>query len=205
MLNLQVKGLTQLQKDVGAYDRKSKKALELAIRVEGFRQLRVLRDEIKKGRPGGRPYNDPLSQIARRTKTGRMKKNQIPLYRVARLLRYNVEYKNRDINLSFGFVARRGGRLSSAWKALLLKHQEGIDILYSGSRRALGRRMARIGGRLKKRGDPDAKFFFLRKRTGRRIGIPKRPMIEPFWRAHKNEARVNIAKNFRRKMRGERI
>ena len=116
---------------------------------------------------------------------------------------YDADYKAGNLQMSFGFV--RGGRMSGSWKKLLLKHAAGLDTLYTGSRQELGEKMARIGGRLKKKGDPDAKFFFLKKMTGRRIHLPKRPAIDPFWKSSADDARRNIAKNFRRKMRGERI
>jgi hypothetical protein len=35
--------------------------------------------------------------------------------------------------------------------------------------------------------------------------VPARPIISPFWTAHDEEARRNIAKNFLRKLKGERI
>jgi len=205
MLTVQIKGVQKLQRDLKAAGMKNRRALQTAIKVEGFRQLRKLRDDIRAGKPSGLPYDHPLSQIARRTTTGRWQKNQIPLYRLARLLRYNVEYRGGQFHMSFGFVATRGGRLSSSWKQLLIKHQEGIDVLYGYSRKELGIHFANIGARLKKRGDPDARFFFLRRSSGRRLEIPPRPMIEPFWKAHKSEARRNIAKNFRLKLAGKRI
>ena len=202
-LSTTINGVRNLQKHLGAEKKRGKKALNTAIKVEAFRQLRELRDQIKRGIPGGHPYAKQLSEIARRTKTGRQKKNQVPLYKLARLLRYNVSYKKGDLSMSFGFVPSRA--MTGSWKKLLLKHAAGVDTLYTGSRQELGQKMARIGGRLKKKGDPDAKFFFLKKMTGRRIHLPKRPAIDPFWKSSADDARRNIAKNFRRKMRGERI
>jgi hypothetical protein len=190
---------------MGAETKKQKKALETAIKVEGFRQLRKLREDIRHGRPGGKPYEKELSEIARRTKSGRLRKVQVPLYRLARLLRYNVEYKNGSLGFRFGFVSSRSKSLSTSWKKLILKHHEGVDVLYTGSRTELGRRMARIGAKLEKKGDPDARFFFLRRSAGRRIDIPERPAIDMYWDSHDDEAKRNIAANFRRKMRGERI
>jgi hypothetical protein len=205
MLDIKVKGIKELQKALKVENKRQQKALETAIKVEGFRQLRELRDEIRKGKPGGHPYAHQLSEIASRTKSGKKKKNQIPLYRLARLVRYRVEFRGGNMQLSFGFVASKNSRLSTSWKQLLIEHQEGAEVLYTGSRTELGRRFARIGGRLKKAGDPDAKYFFLRRSTGRRIGIPNRPIIDPFWKKRASEAQRNIAKNFKRKMRGERI
>ncbi len=48
------------------------------------------------------------------------------------------------------------------------------------------------------------KYYFLRKATST-LTTPPRPIIVPFWSAHKGEAERNIVSNFNRKMRGERI
>jgi len=198
-----IKGIRQLQKDLDADTQEKKKALETAIKVEGFRQLKLLREQIRAGEPGARPYAAKLSRIAAYTKAGRLRKNQAPLYRLARLLRYVVSYENGELSFRFGFVRGRG-TIGGSWKKLLQKHQAGARVLYTGSRTELGRRLARIGGRLKKRGEPDAQFFFLRRETGR-AKLPARPMIAPFWERYRAEAAANIQANWARKLRGERI
>jgi len=192
-----------MQKDLDADTKEKKKALETAIKVEGFRQLKLLREQIRTGAPGGQPYADRLSKIAGRTKAGRLRKNQAPLYMLARLLRYNVDYANGELSFRFGFV-RGNDAIGGSWKKLLQKAQAGASMLYSGSRTELGRQLARIGGRLKKKGDPDAKYFFLRKETGR-AQVPARPMIAPFWNQYRDEALANIQANWARKLRGEQI
>ncbi len=205
MIKITVTGIRNLHKALEVEGDRQKKALQTAIKVEGYRLLRQFREEIKKGVPGGHPYAHELSVIARRTQRGLPKKNQIPLYRLARLLRYNVAFVDGDMQLSFGFVSNRKNKMSGSWKALLIKHQEGVSTLYQGSRTELGRRFARIGGKLKKKDDPDAKYFFLRRTTGRNIKLPERPMTEPFWLSNQVEARNNITRNFKRKMKGKRI
>lgn len=199
-----VRGAENLEKNLKAEGRRQKKALNTAIKVEGHRQHKILKQEMREGEPGNKPL-EPLSAIAKRTKTGRKRKNTEPLSKVAGLVRYRAEYRNNDIQLSFGFIGSRNRPLSTTWKKLLTKHQEGKDVLYSGSRRALGRKMARIGARLKKKGDPDAQYFFLRKSTGRRLDLPARPVISSFWRAHDTEAKRNITRNYQKKLRGEYI
>jgi len=198
-----IKGIRQMQKDLDADTKQKKKALETAIKVEGFRQLKLLREQIRTGAPGGQPYADALSRISGRTKAGRLRKNQAPLYMLARLLRYNVDYENGELSFRFGFV-RGNGTIGGSWKKLLQKAQAGASMLYSGSRTELGRQLARIGGRLKKKGDPDARYFFLRKETGR-AQVPARPMIAPFWNQYRDEALANIQANWARKLRGEQI
>lgn len=203
-LNYAITGIRKLQQDIGADTAAKKKALETAIKVEGMRQLKLLREQIRSGDPGGKPYADKLSKIAARTKSGRLRKNQAPLYRLARLLRYHVSYAGGEISFRFGFISGGGKSIGSSWKKLIAKHGEGADILYGKSRSELGRRLAQIGGRLKKKGDPDAKYFFLRTETGS-AGLPRRPIIAPFWDRYEGEAAANIQANWARKLRGERI
>ena len=206
MLKMTVKGVKNLRRDLGVETRRQKKALDVALKVEGFRLLRQLRADIRAGKPGGRPYAAELSKIAGRTKTGRLRKNQAPLYRIARMLRYDVVYTaGAGLKFSFGFLTKARRPIPGGYKDLLLKHQEGVDVLYKGSRRDLGRRMARIGAKLKKKGDPDARYFFLRRTTARKIDLPRRPVINPFWRDQKSRAMANIRRNFRLKLAGRRI
>ncbi len=202
---LDIRGARRLVKTLQQDRRNEVRAFETAVKVEAFQQRRKLQTELRAGRPGGHRLA-PLSRIGRRTKTGRMKKNQAPLSGAAKMVRYDVRRQpSGKLGISFGFVDSGTQRLSMRWKQLLQKHQEGTDILYSGSRRELGRRMARIGGRLKKKGDPDAKYFFLRRGSGRKLGVKNRPIVDPYWEAHEAEAWRNIRKNYRRKLRGERI
>ena len=202
-----IKNGERVARSIREQKKKERRAFEIAVRVEAFRQLRQLRDDIRHGRPGGTPYAaSMLSKLAGYTKGGRFRKNQIPLYRLARLVRYNVENAgSENMKISFGFVSTNTSRLSHSYKQLLLRHQEGTDVLYAGSRTELGRRFARIGGRLKKRGEPDAKYFFLKKTTGRRIDLPERDIIDTYWKSNKISAMKQIRKNYRLKLRGHRI
>lgn len=201
------KGGEKAVRGLKALKDKERRAFEIAVRVEAFRHLRQLRDDIRKGRPGGRPYEAALlSKLASYTKRGRPKKNQIPLYRLARRIRVNIKNAGKDdVHISFGFVNTNRSRLTSTYKQILLKQQEGTDVLYTGSRTELGRRFARIGGRLKKRGDPDAKYFFLKKTTGRRIDLPARDIINTYWEHNKLDALKRIRRNYSLKLRGHRI
>lgn len=202
---VKIRGVRALLNDLDIHSKKGKKALETAIKVEGFRQLKRLRREVRAGTPAGKPYEKQLSAIARRTKRGTLKRNQVPLYRLARLLRYNVVYSGGELKFHFGFVNTNKRNLSGTYKQLLIKHQAGVDVLYTGSRTELGRRFARIGGRLKKKGDADAKFFFLRRTTGRTVNLPRRQIIDPFYERYRPEMIQNIRRNFRLKMAGKRI
>jgi len=203
------KNALQFKKHLDAIEKKRVKAGETATKVEGFRLSRKLKKDVREARPGGIRLT-PLSQIARRTKTGKRKKNaRKPLASLAHLVRYKATRPSGKFNVEVGFVAPK--MKTRNWMQLVGMHQKGesFDILYSGSRSYLGRRLANIGGRLKKAGDPDARFFFLRKtagyKGGRRGQLPARPEIDPFWKANKGQAQRNITNNWERKMAGERI
>lgn len=206
-ISVDVHGLTELRKKVGAYDAASKRALDIAIKNEAVELLKELRGQVRQGTPGGHPYAAILSKLARRTKRGALRKSQVPLSRLARLLRYNIDYSSGALKITFGFVTEGPKRLAGYWQDLLRKHQEGVDVLYTHSRTELGIRMARIGARLKKDGDADARYFFLRKSTGRARGfrLPERPIIDPFWAEQRVDAMASIREKFRRKLAGERI
>ena len=66
-----------------------------------------------------------------------------------------------------------------------------------GSRKRILAMQAQAGPGLRK-------YFALRKTTTR-FHTPARPIIDPFWAAHRFETLSNIRANYRRKIAGERI
>jgi len=195
-----VKNLRKFKTDLERADKKRVKAAETATRVEAFRLMKELKAELRESAPGGRRL-DPLSEIAKRRRYGAAK-NKGPLYRMAIPVRYRIDRVAGNFMATFGIVdPKKGPGLSKSWKRLARIHQ-------SGARMAIDQEMRKgllaMGRRLKKRGDPAAKYFFLKPGTTH-IDIPARPFIDPFWRAHRARAEHNIARNFMRKLRGERI
>jgi len=105
----------------------------------------------------------------------------------------------------------KNNQLSRSWVRLAILHQKGAtlplgefdrnrtfdgmslrtkyQLILGGQRKSLVKGRYRLG---------------LRKST-KFIHIPARPIIEPFWAAHRPVASRNIQKNFRLKMQGERI
>jgi hypothetical protein len=191
--------------------KKVAKAEDDAVRIEGFRLMRLLRKEIAQGAPGGRPFA-PLSIIRRTqhaTKRGGLRANR-PLARLSRAVGYEVK-KHSPAELTIGFVGRAS---SVTWRRLAKMHQEGfeksVDAPYGrfgpGSVREV---LAWYGSlfdptRFKKSRSRRRNVFFLRKQTGS-LKTPARPIIDPFWDAHRSQAMANIRENFRRKLSGERI
>lgn len=179
---------------------RSEKSMETAIKVEGFRLRRRLKTEIRKGAPGGRQL-EPLSYIARRAHRsaqggGRISPNRKPLSRLALGVRYDVQTRP-----AFAFkVGWVGPKVSKSWKRLAKMHQEGFTRDITRAQREF---MARRGGNLGTVEGGDTPFF-LRKST-RYFHTPARPIMEPFWQAHEDEALRNINRNFGLKLKGQRI
>ncbi len=177
----------------------------IASKKEAFRLMKVLQHEIKEGAPGGRKFA-PLSVIG--SYAHRPYKRH-PLKRLARGVKYSaVKHPDGSGSYKVGFIA---GRSASKLISIADYSQAGTTIPYSTRAREY---LARWGAGLSQQGQRglsknaritgDGRFFFLRKST-RKGKVPARPIIDPFWRAHKEEARRNITANFHRLMRGERI
>lgn len=219
-------GLRDLNRDLGRWNERIGKAARAAVRVEGFRLSRTLKAEIREGAPGGRRFS-PLTEIAKRAKAGFIRGerdirlhgganvDRAPLRRLAAAAGYDARKIGGRFRLSIGFV-RRG--LSRSWTRIAALHQQGETIPVTEE---LRRGLIRTGARLKRKGrtlgraggrsgawsassDGAYRFFFLRKST-RRFKVPARPVIDPFWERHGREVLQNIERNFRRKLRGERI
>lgn len=179
----------------------ARKAYQTAIKVEGYRLMRLLRSEIKKGSPGGRIFKT-LTHIAKRMAKKvrgsgtwiRQNQNRKPLAQMATAIRYDV--KNTPFSMAFGFV----GPIGNTWRRLAKAQQEGFTRPVTKSqRKAFARRGAELGTV-----DGGDTPFFLRKSTTS-MTTPARPIITPFWQAHQAAAERNIRNNFRRKMAGNKI
>jgi hypothetical protein len=193
MLTVTVRGLKKLDRDLKVVTGRQKKALNTAVRVEAFRLKKVLKQEIRKGSPGGRRFV-PLSAIAKHL--GHRGRNT-PLRRLAPTVRYFVA--DRDpLEVHVGWA---GPLVSKRLKSLAGALQEGFTRVPTKRQREF---FANIGGAMSAR-SRNRKYFFLRRETRRGIRTPARPIIDPFWTAHEKEAWRNVRDNFRRKMRGQRI
>jgi len=190
-----------------------RKATDTALKVEGFRLKKLLEKELKAGAPGGRAF-DPLTEMARRT-MGKYDKSVRPARKALtrsrgaesmhRAIRYNAYSLYRKFVFAFGFIdPAKGEKLSKSWKRLARLHQEGfVRTVTEAQRRYYARRGSKLVGKTGRRLKA-AKFFFLKKGTTT-FRTPARPIIDPFWAAHRGEAERNVKSNFEKKLRGERI
>ncbi len=195
MLNATIIGAQQLARDVRATGRRQEKDLQTAIRVEAFRLRRELKQAIRSGAPGGRPFA-PLTFLARRKQGSKRFKPNKPLARLAIPISYHV--KNRHpFEIAVGWT---GPRVSESWKRIAERQQEGFDQRVTDPQESYFRhRGEEISEKSRNR-----KFFFLRKYTTR-LETPERPILDPFWQAEQQRAWANIRQNFKRKLLGKRI
>ena len=210
MSGLIVKNLQQFKADLDSADKARVKAAQLSVKVEGHRLMKLLKDQIEAGAPGGKSFS-PLSAIAIARQRGN---NKTPLHRMAKPVRYSVDVSDKGMSFRFGYLVddiqkvwdrktktgiKSKNRISKRWAYLVKLHQAGGKLPVTDDMR---KGLIAIGKRIKK--GKQRNVFFLRKETTE-INIPARPIIEPFWQANERAAEQNIIANFARKMRGERI
>jgi len=212
MIEAILKGTKKIRKDLEKEAARDEKALNIALKVEGFSLMKQMRLEIHRGAPGGRPFV-PISRIAARTMASRLwgsseitkfgavgttaAAKKRPLRRLGNMVRYSLR-RGRQFSVAVGFPA---DRLSKSWVRIARVQQEGGTFTVSEKTR---RNIRQVGIILKKRREPEWRYFFLQKKT-RRFRVPARPIVDPFWRKHREDAWISIRKNFRRKVAGQRI
>lgn len=198
MLKVKVEGIKNLQKVLGAQSKKQKKALETAIKVEAYRHLvPELKNRLEKGAPSPTSKFKQLSFLARGLKiltNSRFRKDR-RLIRLKPFVRYHTTIAPFAVKV--GFVGPKVPEYIKDWAEL---QQKGFERPISEK---LRRYIIRQGARRGKIEGGKTPFFL--KKTTKIFKTPSSPIIEPFWNDVKKESARNIAKNFARKMRGERI
>jgi len=196
MVNVVTKGFTGLEKTLKTEGRRQEKALNTAVKVEGFRLMRLLKKQIRDGAPGGQKF-DPLTFLARRwgSKGNRLRPDK-PLRRLAIAVRYHVK-DQRPFDMRIGWV---GPRTSKSWKRIAKLQQEGFTRSVAEKRR---RSFAVLGAAMSKRSKARP-YMFLKKST-KTLTTPARPIMDPFWRSERHRAWRNIQRNYRLKIKGQRI
>lgn len=198
-VRLVVKELDRTVNEIRGAAQKVQKASQTALKVEGFRLMNLLKEDLRQGQAGAGAF-DPLTEIARRL--GK-RKNRKPLSRLAVAVRYAAETRNQSFAVAIGFLegGTRAKRVSKSWTRIARAVQEGFAAPITEEKR---RAILDVGESLRKRKAREAKYFFLRKTTTV-FKTPPRPIIEPFLAAHRNEIGPNVMAAFERKMKGERI
>ena len=204
--DISVKGLARLCCALSVARQKEKKALQTAFKVEGHRLKKVLQEELKASKPGGKRLKS-LSMISTHLKG----KRNTPFARLVGAIRYNESYDGNTIKVGW-----TGPMVKRSIKRMAIQAQEGGTRSVSDTQRRffihaslrLGAAGRVTGYRLKRKMMEKSRLkimvFFLKKSTTK-METPARPVIAPFWQAHKNEAWENIRNNYLRKRQGERI
>lgn len=185
-------------KDFKRADAARIKAGQDAVKIEGYRQMRVLQAEIKAGEPGKQKLKG-LREISKRYPGGRLKPTAArPLSNLFHAIRYKVT-KEGELRFEFGAIH---GKTSNTWVGIMKRRQEEHNYPVTDEMRKY---LAKIGTILrgkKKLAEWPAKAFFLKTNTFKN---PARDIIDTFWAAHRSEVMPNIERNFEKKLRGERI
>ena len=191
-----VRNGSEFRQVMGREREKIRKAAIDATKIEGYRLMRLMKDEIRAGAPGGQAFA-PLSVL--RLGKGKSRK---ALSRLAIAPRYATLGQGETTKVMVGFLTIKS---SKTWVNIAKKHQEGFEVdadkLQWGGI-TLRRQFARRGAKIKD--ESIRKYFFLRRST-EKLKTPPRDIVVPFWKAHNQEALRNIQANFIRKMKGERI
>lgn len=191
MLQTSVNGLTGLEKALEAYGEQNRKALRDAIKGAAWRMADLMRREVSAGHAGGRRFDD-LTMIGRYTRYGG---KNTPLKGMAPAIRYWMERNDPPTAL----VGWTGPKISRTWRRYGRMHQEGFEVpILPGGRKAMIEQGMRMSKRSKYR-----KYFFLRKTTTK-FKTPARPVIDPFWAAHRDDAERTVREFYRLKMAGKR-
>lgn len=200
MIKATLDGVKKTERWLKRKKKESEKAMNTAVKVEGYSLMKVLKKEIIAGNPGGRRF-DPLSSIALRglkRRGGGMRKGQATT--ALKRLQFGIEYKAKEtpFRLHIGFLNRTGNK--SFFKKMAAKHQTGFSRLITPRQREWVINRGAELGKIKGGETP----FFLKKST-KFFRTPARPIIDPFWNSHVVQARKNIREKFRAKMAGKRI
>jgi len=200
MINPAIRVIENNVKQIAIDRERAVKAFETASRVEGYRLMKLLKADLMSGKIAG-STTAPLGEIA---KAMGKPKNRAPYRKLARLVGYKARRTGSKYSVWVGWLGmrQRGDfRLSKSYERILTRMQEGAQYDIPDD---LRRTLAQYGATRRRRNDPKAKYFFLRKTTTR-FRLPPRPAIDRFRAAHLEESRRQVVRNFERKMKGERI
>lgn len=197
MLQMKIANGRSFRDEMGNEAIKARKASMAAAKVEGYRLMRLMKDELRQAAPGGNTFS-PLSVI----RSGKLTGGRNPLSKMAFAPRYATVKQIEQTKTMIGFLSIK---LSKSWMRLAEKHQDGFSVdpdSFAWGGTTLRKLFARQGARIKDKAV--ARYYFLRKST-KELKTPARMIVQPFWAKHQTESAQQIVSNFERKMRGERI
>lgn len=198
MIQLRVIGtqLTQLNKAIDREEQALRKAQLNAVKTEGFSLRMTLMQAIRMSTPAPGSTLKELSIIARTLNRKSGIRQHRPLLRLAGGVTYQVNEASGEMRVGFTqrspFWVRRAAERQQAGFTIPVTDKMRHYFAARGAERREKRTWK--GRRL---GNP----LMLRYST-RRLIVPPRPIIAPFWESEKNKSEVRIRRNFRLISRG---
>lgn len=185
------KGLKKVKKDLDGWEQKKDKALGTSVKVELFRIRGVIKAGVRSASPGGNAL-DKLTALAR-FREGRFR-GMLPFRGMSKSVKYEFDARSKKGRV--GWTPETSPNL----RRLARRFQEGFETPITDKQRSLfARRGSELSSRSRLR-----KFFFLKKDTTT-METPERQIVGPIYDAERDDIKANLRRNFKRKMRGERI
>jgi len=192
MITATLKGFKGFSQRLSAEQKKEEKALEIAIKVEGFQLRKTLQKEIRAGSPGGQRFDDQT--FISRFVGGKRRQNK-PLRRLAIAVRYKIDRK------PFGMAIGWPDTVSKSWRRIAKKQQEGFTQTVTNRMKTWMRSYLGKESKVPKK----YKRYFMVKNATKIFTTPARPIIAPFWSKYQHATWRNIKRNWSRKARGKSI
>ena len=190
-----IKGVRPVSRFIRSEHARYRKNQAFVTRREAFRLRNELKKQIRAGAPGGRRFKS-LTRLARRKRGLKSWRADKPLRALAAPIFYHVR-RNWPLEIAIGWT---GPRVPENIKRIARRQQAGFtQTITDPTERFFRHRAEEIPER-----SPYRRLFYLR-RFKSMFKTEPRPVIDPFWKAQRRQAIINIRRNFRRKQAGYRI
>ncbi len=192
-----VKGAKKAQREIATIDKNRVKQSKSAVVKVAREKIKILKKEMRAGAPGGKQLKG-WRETGKFdfTKTGLKKKRGKPLNRLAKHVSSFVTPISGGIRVEAGFV-RKGGRGTNVFINLAELHQKGFESTVTEKKRRYFAAIAKTSLPAKSK---FRKFFFIRKSTKKMV-VPPRPIIDPFWDKHSVSVVPQVKAKYRELMK----
>ena len=197
IVRLATRNLKEVRREFALIDKHRVDMAEKAAMDVAKDRLMVLKREMRAGAPGGRKMAglSNIGQMVVSSKGLKKRGRGAPLHTLAKYVYVNKFRTGNSLEIDVGFV-HKGGSGSNAYINVAAIHQAGQTRHVSEKKR---RYFAVVGKTLPER-SKFRKFFFIRKSTTT-FKTPARPIIDPFWEAHRGAMERDIKSRYRDLMR----
>ena len=197
MLSFVVKGAEKTLAALAQEDRRQKRALVTALKREGYLRAKELQREVRAGAPGGQAFAPMSKMFGVMSRLNRRHGYAKGFIQSGNLIQYDVMGSDENAIVSVGWPT---SRVPGSFRKLMADLQEGKTTSVSAEQR---RFFAGVAGQSGSRTNA-RKYLFLKRSTSS-FRMPGRPVITPYYNAHRSEFLPSIRKNWIAKMKGQRI